>query len=303
MNEIGPVMTGAGLSPLRPESELTIYYFSGQLPPNTHIADTDYVGNWEEQGFSFLFFTGPARQTVEALMAAHPQITLIDEYRLSYAEWLGETPVSTRVGRFMITPAWETPPEVEVSADFHILWLDPGVVFGTGTHPTTRDCLAAIEAAHRRTTPRITMDLGTGTGVLALASARLGTGKVLAVDLNPLAVQTAQKNIQLNRMEHRVLAVRADARDFACRPADLMIANLHYDAMRRLLDAQSFSRCKHFILSGLLRSEAREVAHRLSHTSARILEQWSGDGVWYTFYGQNSPGNKSAFNGEQAYRQ
>jgi ribosomal protein L11 methyltransferase len=292
MNESGPDIPAARPSHLRPESELTVYYFNGRLPAQTPVDNSRFIGNWEEDGDSFLFFTGPAPETIAELTAAHPHMRLVDEYRLSYAEWLGEKLVPIRAGRFVITPSWEarTPPDKGEAS--HRILLDPGVVFGTGTHATTGDCLAAIESACLRKTPQSVVDIGTGTGLLALAAARMGAGKVLAVDLNPLAVLTAQHNVRLNRMQRRILVTRGTALDFACRPADLLIANVHYEVMQRLLDSKIFADCKSFILSGLLATGARAVTARLSQRSACILQQWSRDGVWRTFYGRNGSGRR-----------
>jgi ribosomal protein L11 methyltransferase len=164
--------------------------------------------------------------------------------------------------------------------------LDPGLVFGTGTHPTTRDCLDAVELAVRETTPQVVLDLGTGTGLLALATARLGCKINLAVDLNLLAAKTAAKNVRLNDLEGRVTVVRGYAEDFIVFPADLLIANIHYDVIKKLIRAESFASKKRFILSGLLRSEAKQVRIELERLPAKILKSWTHEGIWHTFYGK-----------------
>ena len=78
--------------------------------------------------------------------------------------------------------------------------LDPGLVFGTGTHPTTRDCLDALELAAGSKKFNTVLDLGTGTGLLALAAAKLGSKGVVAADLNLLAAKTAERNVKLNHL-------------------------------------------------------------------------------------------------------
>ncbi len=153
-------------------------------------------------------------------------------------------------------------------------------------HATTRDCLTALEQACSGAGCRTALDLGTGTGLLALAAARLGCGRVLAVDLNPLAARTARDNIGRNRLGHRVLAVQGRAEDFVDLPADLLVANIHYDVMARLIAAPGFLRKRRFILSGLLRSQAGDVARELARMPVTILGTWARDGLWTTFLGR-----------------
>src|SRR5436305_5708489 len=99
-----------------------------------------------------------------------------------------------RVGRrLMIVPAWLNPP---LAPDDLVIRLDPGMAFGTGTHPTTQLCLEAIE---RHARPGAAMiDLGTGSGILAIAAARLGPSQVLALDVDPEAVRVAGENVLAN---------------------------------------------------------------------------------------------------------
>jgi ribosomal protein L11 methyltransferase len=266
---------------LQPFSELHVYYCSGRVAPGTNPVSTDFIGNWEEDGFSFLFYSQPARRAVEALLAEQPQMTLLDEYHMSYADWLGEKPGNTRIGSFTITPPWENP----ATGDGHRIVLDPGVVFGTGTHPTTRDCLAAIENIYALDTPQRVLDLGSGTGLLALAAGRLGSRQILAVDINMLAARTAGRNVQLNRLEDRILAIQGKAEDFVQRPADLLIANIHYDVLQRLITAQNLVGKRWFVLSGLLRSQAREMERRLAQLPVNLLRRWECEGTWFTFMG------------------
>ena len=114
------------------------------------------------------------------------------------------------------------------------------MVFGTGAHPTTRDCIEALELAFQSQPVCSALDLGTGTGILAIAAARLGCPLTLAVDMNRLAAKTAQRNIRLNQLQQSVLAVQGSADDFIHMQADLLIANIHYDVMKRLVCSGRF---------------------------------------------------------------
>jgi ribosomal protein L11 methyltransferase len=130
------------------------------------------------------------------------------------------------------------------------------------------------------------LDLGTGTGLLALAAARLGSNGVVAADLNLLAAKTAARNVRLNHLQNRVITVQGRAEDLIAYPADLVIANIHYDVMRRLVNDRGFLSKKRFILSGLLRSEAKNIADILARYRIKIIKQWTHEGIWYTFYGE-----------------
>jgi ribosomal protein L11 methyltransferase len=121
---------------------------------------------------------------------------------------------------------------------------------------------------------------------LALAAARLGCRLNLAVDLNLLAAKTAKKNVGLNRLEKQIAVVQGYAEAFIDCPADLLIANIHYDVMQKLICTKGFSTPKRFILSGLLRSEAKQVRIELERLPAKILKSWTHEGIWHTFYGK-----------------
>lgn len=273
----------------RPLEDLYIYYLKGRVTPDKDLEAPSFIGNWQEDGYSFLFYTRPCAGRIDAILNDQPQLTLIDAYHMTYAEWLGEQPTALSAGRFIIAPPWEKgltndgPP-----GEFLRLVLDPGVVFGTGTHVTTRDCLRALESVYAAVSvPRTTIDLGTGTGVLALAAAALGSRKTLAVDINFLATRTAAKNIRLNRMEDRILAVQGRAESFIDHPADMLVANIHYDVMRLILNTAGFRKKKWFVLSGLMRSQFSAVSDLLAESGADVLKRWAGDGIWHTLLGTN----------------
>ena len=271
----------------KPYQDLFIYYLKGRVKSECELQAENFIGNWEEEDFSFLFFSSPASQQVERLLRSQPELALIDSFQMSYEQWHGE-PIKPYVhGRFHILPGWMVNSgPIELPDDTIPIILDPGVVFGTGTHPTTRDCLDALELAFYNMTPKTVLDLGTGTGLLALASASLGAERVLAVDLNLLAAQTAQNNVRLNNRENDRLSVRGRAETFIHNPADLLIANIHFDVMRQLIDASTFLNKKAFILSGLMRREAKEVANILARLPVRVLKTWAAEGTWHTFYGK-----------------
>jgi ribosomal protein L11 methyltransferase len=104
--------------------------------------------------------------------------------------------------------------------------------------------------------------------------------------LNFLAARTAGQNVRLNHLQNRVAIVQGRAEDFIACPADLVVANIHYDVMRRLVNVKGFFAKKRFILSGLLRSEAKDIADNLARRQVKIIKQWAHEGIWHTFYGK-----------------
>lgn len=270
-----------------PYQELHIYYFKGRLKPQKQMFQENFIGNWEEENDSILFFSSAADRQIERILLHQPQLQYVDSYHMTYDQWLGETFHTFEHGKFRITPPWEMPEaSAATNSDKLEIVLDPGLVFGTGTHPTTRDCLDALELAARSAHFASVLDLGTGTGLLALAAARLGSSRVVGVDLNPLAAGTAAKNVGRNHLQDRILIVRGRAEDVIACTADLVIANIHYDVMQHLISSSGFLAKKQFILSGLMRSEQKSIVDRLTRLPVKILQQWTHDGIWHTIYGK-----------------
>lgn len=266
-----------------PYKDLYIYYLEGRINSDNEIFGSEFIGNWQEDNFSFLFFKTPSGKKIEEILSTHPGLTLIDNYQMTYDEWQGEMPFPLTIGRFLITTPWELADNT--SKGIKII-LDPGVVFGTGTHPTTHDCLEALEIAFSNEHIESAVDLGTGTGVLAIASAYLGAKKILAADINYLAVKTARRNFSLNGMQDRILPVQGLAQDYIELPVDLLIANIHNDIIKVLIRSEGFLNKKCFVLSGLLKSEAKEIEFQLSKLPVKIIERWERNGIWHTFLGK-----------------
>lgn len=265
----------------QPYNDLYIYYIEGRLGSKTDISDRCFIGNWEEDNFSFLFFSKPSDKLVKQILNKHPHLTLLDNYNMTYDEWQGGDTDLVRAGGFIIAPPWKK--KIDISKEDIYIALDPGVVFGTGTHPTTSHCLEAINIVFANEKIKTAVDLGTGTGLLALAAAKSGCRKVLAVDLNFLAAQTAQKNIRLNRLENRVVSVCGRAEDFISYPSDLVVANIHYDVLKDLINYNFFKKKKFFIISGQLRSQAKKVLQALLKCPVTVIKKWEHAGIWHTY--------------------
>jgi ribosomal protein L11 methyltransferase len=179
-------------------------------------------------------------------------------------DWLGEWKKSWRpveVGeRFVVAPPWS---EVEHAADRIVIRIEPGMAFGTGTHETTRLCLEAIE---RHFDGASFLDVGTGTGLLAIAAAKLNSSaRVEACDTDAAAVEIARENARLNgvgdKIDFRVGSVGDESAS-----ADFVCANLTADVIVPLLPALVGATCGRLVLSGILATQAdiiRDALRRL----------------------------------------
>ena len=261
-------------------NDLYIYLIKGLVSGEEESAfGLSFLGNWVEEDTCFLFFREPSEKVVSEFLKGRSDLQLLENYHFSYEEWQGAFSEPLRIDRFLIVPPWVD--ALKGPGETKIL-LDPGLVFGTGLHASTRDSLKALSYVHSRFAVRNVVDLGTGTGVLALASALLGAQQVLAVDLNPLCVNTARKNVQINGLEARIEVKEGRAEDYAEVPADLMLANIHWDVLKFLLSREGFRKNPWIVLSGLMRSHARDLEADLARYGLRIVKAWEDEATWYT---------------------
>jgi ribosomal protein L11 methyltransferase len=263
-----------------PYNDLYIYLIKGLVPREEESSlGQFFLGNWIEEDTCFLFFSEPSSPLVSAVLTRHSELNLLENYHFTYEEWQGAFSEPIRIDRFLIVPPWV---DVVAGPGETKILLDPGLVFGTGLHASTRDSLKALSYVHSRSDIKKVVDLGTGTGVLALASALLGAEHVLALDLNPLCVKTAKRNVQWNHLEGRIEVQEGRAEDFAELQADLMLANIHWDVLKALLNKEGFRRNPWIVLSGLMRSHARDLESDLARYGLRIVKTWEDEATWYT---------------------
>ena len=270
-----------------PYEHLYIYNFDRIPVLDTHIETHDnFLGTWEEDGTAFLFFSASADALVDGLAERNPDTVLVERYEMSCEDWHGDRIEPYRVENLCIGPPWERPDREEMEEDDREVLLDPGVVFGTGRHQTTEDCLTLIHRVCTRENIGRVVDIGTGTGLLSLGAAALGCPQVLACDFNLLAVKTTLKNIRLNDFESRILAFQARGEEMMEISCDLMVANIHYDVMQHIIAHPGFLEKPWFILSGLLNSEAQKVMAFLRTQPVHVIERRCPDGIWNTILGR-----------------
>jgi ribosomal protein L11 methyltransferase len=172
--------------------------------------------------------------------------------------------------RLVVAPSWKLPRETDGRA---VIQIDPGMAFGTGTHETTRLCLEAIEIYWRG--GRM-LDVGTGTGILAIAGALLAPGSLItAVDVDPQAVEVARENIAINRVIDSIEILEGQPRDFTGGSFDVVVANLTAEVIVALLGdlVGCLAPSGAMILSGILTSLRPDVERATSEAGLIIIER------------------------------
>ena len=169
-----------------------------------------------------------------------------------------ETFRSFPVGSFRVTPPWEF--SEQRGPDARVLIIDPGRAFGTGTHETTRLCLAEIELLFAARRPSRVLDIGTGTGILAIAAARLGASLVVGSDYDPEALLSARHHAMLNEVPLALVEDDGGAA-FQAQSFDLVLANLSAPLLRAHAHgiAGLVGPAGTLVLAGLLTADAASV--------------------------------------------
>lgn len=171
--------------------------------------------------------------------------------------------------RFVVKPTWE---EYTPVAGEKVIAIDPGMAFGTGTHPTTRLCVEMIET-HTREGMTV-LDVGTGSGILLVAASLCGAKEGLGVDNDPVAVETAAANLALNRVPDSFQVVCADLISQTGKAYDLVVANILAEVVVTLLG--DIHKVVHgaslVILSGILVEKGPMVEARLAETGFTLVE-------------------------------
>ncbi|MBS4209060.1 50S ribosomal protein L11 methyltransferase [Bacillus sp. FJAT-50079] len=170
---------------------------------------------------------------------------------------------------FTIVPTWE---QYETVANEKVIELDPGMAFGTGTHPTTVMCIQALERTVKSNDEVI--DVGTGSGVLSIAAALLGAKHVDALDLDEVAVKSAMDNINLNKVGNVVHVQQGNLLQGVSKQVDVVVANILAEVILRFTDdaANVVKENGYFITSGIIQQKKDEVREALIASGFSIEE-------------------------------
>ncbi len=281
VNLLGRHCTGGSVVEDRP--------FSSSETGARRVTVKGFLPVWDEQ----------TRQKLEIALLLLGRISLISEPRITvlkpedWAEsWKAFFPPQHIGARTVIVPTWHTyvPQAGEV-----IIRLDPGMAFGTGLHASTRLCLAAIERLLR---PGMkVLDVGTGSGILAISAALQGAGKVYALDTDPVAVEVARQNTVLNRVEAIVHVEQgtlgdcgpADVRVHRATDYDLLLVNIFAEVIIAMAPAivAALRSGGLFVASGIISEKADTVVDALRAVGLHLDERQDENG-WVAFVGHKA---------------
>ncbi len=225
------------------------------------------------------------KEQLSALPSLNPEISLgalslqtnqVDEQ--DWAECWKKFYKPFRAGRTLVVkPTWE---KYEPQAGDRIIQMDPGMAFGAGTHETTGLCLALLEE-YMKPGMRV-MDVGTGSGILAIGAALLGAADVLAIDIDPVAVKVAKENVVQNGLEGGVRVMEGDLVRDVQDTFDLCLANILADVICFLSVPlkEKIRKGGTFICSGIIRDREQDVLDALQAAGYAVIEkQYRGEWV------------------------
>jgi ribosomal protein L11 methyltransferase len=177
-------------------------------------------------------------------------------------------PKPLKIGRRLLVV--RSPTRREADSFPYSLIVPAGTAFGTGEHVTTAMSLRLLEEVTRRRKPRFVVDLGTGSGILALAASCLGAELVVAVDIDSIAIATAEANAGLNKIENVDFQLGDVRRWNSGRRIDIVTANLFSELLIQILPKLKRSSC--LILSGVLRTQEKDFVRALRRRKIKPVE-------------------------------
>lgn len=190
--------------------------------------------------------------------------------------------------RLLVCPEWERDELTdEQKRGREVIYIEPGLAFGTGFHPTTRFCLASVERCIEGA-PRV-LDVGTGSGILAIAAALLSKDRagieIVAVETDPLACKVALENFDLNGVSGRIRLIEGSTDSLLegadVRPFDLVLSNLTYEDNSALLSdyLKLTQPGSHFAFAGILKEKSEKMRESLKSHGLKVIDEEVGD-MW-----------------------
>lgn len=182
----------------------------------------------------------------------------------------------TKVGeKIVVKPIWE---EYQEQGDEKVIELDPGMAFGTGTHETTRMCIQSLEEYVKADST--VFDVGCGSGILAIAAAKLGAKMAVGVDLDPVAVESAKENVGYNNLDN-IQILYGNLVEVIDGKADIVVANIIAEVICILTEdvKRVLKNNGYFITSGIIHDRVEMVTKKLEETGFEVIEI-NKDGEW-----------------------
>ncbi|MEI8215726.1 MAG: 50S ribosomal protein L11 methyltransferase [Eubacteriales bacterium] len=191
-----------------------------------------------------------------------------DDWKDKWKQYFKPTRISDRI---VVKPTWEN--YKKLSDDEIVINVDPGMAFGTGTHETTSMCLRLLEKFIESGVDDV-LDLGCGSGILAISASLLGAKSSTGVDIDPVAVSVSYENINLNGLQDKVVVFEGDLTNDIDIMADIIVANLVAELILVLLkDIKNHLKGKKiFISSGILIEKQEIVAEALREANFKIID-------------------------------
>lgn len=267
-----------------------------EIPPNDIPEGEAKISGYFPEGIDMEEVISQVKERTEELREydinpGNPVITVRDvsedDWANNWKQYFKPIRVSSRL---TIKPTWEQyEPE---SAEERIIELDPGMAFGTGTHPTTSLCLRTLEGVIREGDEVI--DVGTGSGILAIGACQLGASRVLALDLDPVAVSSAMENTRLNRLEGQIQVVESDLLSVLKKESDIpvnvqlpvrvVVANILAEIILLFIEDvyEALQPGGYYIASGIYKNKEQAVEEALVAAGFEI-SQTARDEDWVAF--------------------
>lgn len=177
---------------------------------------------------------------------------------------------TTKIGKnIVIKPSWE---DYQPEPDDIVIELDPGMAFGTGSHETTVMCAKALE---KHVNPETTVfDVGCGSGILGIIAAKLGAGRVLAIDLDPMCVKVTKENAIINQVDDEIQVEQGNLLHMVEEKADVIVANIIAEVIVNIIPGlkNHLEKDGIFIASGIIESKSDIVKSALENNGYEIIQ-------------------------------
>ena len=231
------------------------------------------------------YFSSPPNESIvreqldHVLPVFHLDLSSIKSIKFSSVEnqdWLSEWKKHwrpTRVGRFLVAPSWE---KIDEQPGTVVIRIEPNMAFGTGTHETTKLCLKAIDEHFEA--GMSFLDVGTGTGILAIAAAKLSGSPIAAYDVDADSIKIARENAKQNGVAEKV-AFHEGSIDAGTKAHDFVCANVTLDVISPMLKLLLEKSRQKLVLSGILAEQELQITSQLKDLGfdSPLVEQ---DGEW-----------------------